>query len=133
MRTRRCFLVSFGAAVAAALPTLAQEGHPLTGTWHGSWGPNAAQRTDITFVILWDGKNINGIINPGFEAMRMENATLEGKGWLVHIEAQAKEGGNSVRVVVEGKIENVTNARRSISGTWTQGSRKGDFKVVRDN
>lgn len=116
-----------------AIFCFAQEGHPLTGAWHGSWGPNAAQRTDITFVITWDGKNINGIINPGYEGMKIEKAALEGKGWLVHMEADAKEGANTVRVVIDGKIENVTNARRSISGTWTQGNRKGDFKVVRDN
>jgi hypothetical protein len=87
----------------------------------------------VTFVITWDGKNINGLINPGYEGMKLEKATLEGKGWLVHFEADAKEGANTVRVVIDGKIENVTNARRSITGTWTQGNRKGDFKVVRDN
>ena len=129
MHTRRSCLLSFGAVLAALAPASAQEGHPLTGTWHGSWGPNATQRTDITFVIDWDGKNINGIINPGFDGMRLENTRLEPKGWMVHFEAQAKDA----RIVIDGKIENVTNARRSISGTWTQGARRGEFKVVRDN
>jgi len=101
----------------------------LTGTWHGSWGPNATQRTDITFVMKWDGKNITGIINPGFDAMPIEKAALETKGWAVHFEATAKDG----KIVADGKIENVTNVRRSITGTWTQGTRRGDFKIVRDN
>jgi len=120
---RSCLLLLF--AVLAA----AQEGHPLTGTWHGSWGPTATQRTDITFVMKWDGKNITGIINPGFDAMPIEKAALETKGWAVHFEATAKDG----KIVADGKIENVTNVRRSITGKWTQGGRTGDFKIVRDN
>ena len=121
---RRSCLLFFVAALA-----IAQEGHPLTGTWHGSWGPSATQRTDVTLVMKWDGKNVVGIINPGFDAMPLENAVLEPKGWMFHFEATAKDG----KVVADGKIENVTNARRSITGKWTQGGRTGDFKVTRDN
>lgn len=121
MKTRRFFLL----ACAGALAAYAQEGHPLTGTWHGAWG----ETNDVTLVISWEGTNLVGIINPGFDSIRMETIQLEPKGWLVHIEANSKEG----RVVVDGKIENVTNPRRSIVGVWTQGSRKGDFKIVRDN
>jgi hypothetical protein len=117
-------LFLFGTALASA-----QEGHPLTGTWHGSWGPNAAQRTDVTLVIAWDGKNVTGIVNPGFDGAKLQNAALEPKGWMVHFEADAKDG----RIVADGKIENVTNARRSITGTWAEGGRRGDFKLVRDN
>ena len=50
------------------------------------------QRTDITLVITWDGKNINGVVNPGFDGAKLQNATLEPKGWMVHFEADAKEG-----------------------------------------
>ena len=129
MRAKWCCAI----LLLAALIAVAQEGHPLAGTWHGSWGPNPTERTDVTFVMEWDGKGIGGIINPGFDGMRIQNATLEA-GWMVHFEADAKDsGGNAVRIVINGKIENVTNARRSIAGTWTQGARRGDFKIVRDN
>ena len=124
MRTRRTCLLLFVGALA-----FAQEGHPLTGTWHGSWGPNATQRTDVTFIMDWDGKTVTGIINPGFDGMKLQNVRLEPKGWAVHFEADAKDG----RVVVDGKIENITNVRRSITGTWMQGTRRGDFKIIRDN
>ena len=30
----------------------AQEGHPLVGTWHGTWGPNTTERHDVTLVIV---------------------------------------------------------------------------------
>jgi len=129
--TRRWFLASSGVALTALAPVFAQEGHPLTGTWHGSWKPSGAngQPIDVTFVMFWDGKTVNGTINPGFEGIKMENTSLEGKGWLVHIEGNSKDG----RIIIDGTIENVTNARRSITGTWKQGARSGDFKVVRDN
>jgi hypothetical protein len=57
---------------------------------------------------------------------------ITGRG--VHFEADVKDKSGAVaHVVADGKIEDVTNARRSIVGTWTQGSVKGDFKVIRDN
>jgi hypothetical protein len=132
MHTRRTCLLCLGAALT--LPALAQEGHPLTGTWHGTWSPAANQQIDLTFVIEWDGNNIGGIINPGFDGMRIENARLEPEGWVFRFETQAKDAaGNPVRVTAEGKIENITNVRRSISGTWTQGQQRGEFKITRDN
>jgi hypothetical protein len=116
------------------VPTLAQEGHPLVGSWHGTWGSDANNRTDVTLVMNWDGKTISGMINPGPDVARFQTATLEPNGWIVHFEADAKDrSGKTVRIVIDGKIEDVTNVRRSISGTWTQGGVKGNFKVVRDN
>jgi hypothetical protein len=130
----RIALLCGAALLAALLPVTAQEGHPLTGTWHGNWGPNATDRTDVTFVMEWDGDNISGIINPGFDVMRIQNARLEHPGWKVHLETDAKDAaGKTVHVVIDGVIENVTYARRQIVGTWTQGGRSNDFKLVRDN
>ena len=115
-------------------PMAAQEGHPLVGTWHGSWGPDAKNRTDATFVMDWDGKNITGMINPGPDSARFQKATLDPSNWTVHFEADVKDRtGATVRAVIDGKIENLTNVRRSIVGTWVQGSAKGDFKITRDN
>jgi hypothetical protein len=118
-------------AMAAAW---AQEGHPLAGTWHGTWGPTAKDRNDITVVLLWDGKNVTGMINPGPDSIKLQNASLDPQGWLVHLEGDAKDGsGVTVHLVADGKIENLTSLRRSIAGTWTQGPVKGDFKITRDN
>jgi hypothetical protein len=118
-----------GVALLAAFTLAAQEGHPLVGTWHGDWGPRPQDRTDVTFVIQWDGKTISGIINPGLDAMKIENATLDVNGWKVHFEANAK----GTRVIVDGTLQDITSVRRSIVGTWTQGAVKGDFKIRRDN
>ena len=115
------------------VPAFAQEGHPLTGTWHGDWGPTPTHRNDVTLVLDWDGKDINGLINPGPDSIKLSKATLDPSNWTVHFEADAKDhGGNPVHFVIDGKIQNLTSIRRSIVGTWNHGNVKGDFKITRD-
>src|SRR5262249_6867778 len=85
---------------------LAQEGHPLVGTWHGDWGPTATHRNDVTLVLDWDGKNITGLINPGPESIKLSKAALEPssdpKAWTVHFEADAKDhDGKPVHFMID--------------------------------
>ena len=132
-RTSASFLRRLMYFVALA-PLLAQEGHPLVGSWHGSWGPDSKSRTNVTFLLNYDGKDITGTLNPGPDATQLQKATLDPSNWGVHLEADLKDrAGSVVHVEIEGKIEDVTSARRSIVGTWTQGAAKGDFKVTRDD
>lgn len=122
------------ASICVIPPLLSQQGHPLVGSWHGSWGPNERDRTDVTIIFNWDGKSITGIVNPGLDSMKLENASLEPSTWTVHFEMDDKGGsGGKVRVVAEGKLQDITNVRRSIVGTWSEGSIKGNFKISRDN
>ena len=52
--------------------------------------------------------------------------------WLVHFEADGKDrSGAAVKYVVDGKIENIGLANRNIVGTWTVGTTKNDFRLVR--
>ena len=48
-----------------AAPAIAQEGHPLKGSWIGTWGPSQNHSNDIIMIMNWDGKAITGTINPG--------------------------------------------------------------------
>lgn len=122
------------AALALIVPIAAQEGHPLSGTWHGTWGPNAKERTDVTLVMEWDGKEITGLLNPGLESSKLQKAALDPSKWGVHFEADVKDkSGKMVHAVADGNIQDVTSIKRSIVGTWVQGGTKGDFKVIRDN
>jgi len=122
------------AAGLTLLTAFAQEGHPLVGTWHGTWGTTAATRNDITVVFLYDGKTIGGMVNPGPDSIKLQNATLDAEGWKVHFEGDTKDvQGKSIRLSADGKIENISNVRRTITGSWTQGAVKGDFKITRDN
>jgi hypothetical protein len=111
-------------------PALAQEGHPLVGAWRGEWGPNAKQRHDVTFVMDYDGKTVTGVINPGFESMKLQKVTLDPATWSVRFETETKDAsGKLIPVVIDAKFEDVTNRHRSLVGTWTQGGVKGDFKI----
>jgi hypothetical protein len=116
-----------------ALSAFAQEGHPLTGTWSGDWGVNATQRTHLTFVMNWDGKNITGTINPGDNAIQLGGVFLDVTNWTVRIEADGKdESGKAVHISAEGKLDDIASAHRKLTGSWTQGAAKGDFRLVRD-
>ncbi|MEP7353626.1 MAG: hypothetical protein ABI824_10385 [Acidobacteriota bacterium] len=113
---------------------LAQEGHPMKGTWHGNFGANEKDRTPITLVMDWDGKNVTGIMNPGLRVAKIEKASLDPSNWMFHFEADYKDrAGTTSHLVVDAKIKDVTNPRRQLVGTFTQGTLKGDFKAARDN
>lgn len=110
-----------------------QEGHPLTGTWYGDWGPTSTHRNDVTVIMSWDGKNISGIINPGPDAIPIKAATLDSSKWTVHLEADAKDREDTVvHYVIDGKLDNLGSYNRTLTGTWSHGAVKGDFKITRD-
>jgi hypothetical protein len=116
--------------VAAAAP--AQEGHPLTGTWSGDWGPSATARTHITMVMAWDGKAVTGTINPGPDAVPVPAIQLDVANWTIRFEGTAKSGSGTEKIAAEGKIEELGSPHRTIAGSWRQGSAKGTFKLTRD-
>ena len=124
---------ALAAALLFAAPALAQFGHPLKGTWSGDWGPTKENRTHVVLELNWDGKAITGKINPGPRAVTLQRAELNPDTWGVHLEADGKDAsGGAVHYVIDGKLENIGAYQRVLSGTWTEGARKGDFKVVRN-
>ena len=132
MPTKMLRLVCLLACLIISAAAFAQEGHPLKGTWLGDWGTSKDDRTQVTIVLDWDGKNITGILNPGPGSIPIQKAALEPKGWLVHFEVEAKDRtGKTVHYVVDGRIENLGLYNRSIVGTWTHDNVKADFKITR--
>jgi hypothetical protein len=120
-------------ALAVALPAWAQFGHPLKGTWSGDWGPSKENRTHVLLELKWDGKAITGTINPGPNAVAFQKASLDPDTWTVHLEGDGKDAsGKAVHYAIDGKLENIGAYQRVMTGTWTQGAAKGDFKVVRN-
>ena len=112
----------------------AQEGHPLIGTWSGDWGMSTAQRNPVLIVMEWNNTTLSGIINPGDrDEAPIRVGTLDSTKWTLHLEADSKdERGNPVKVVVDGKLENIGSHSRTLTGTWTRGTIKGDFKLTRE-
>jgi hypothetical protein len=81
----------------------------------------------------WDSKSLTGMINPGPKAIPLGSGTLDAQKWAVHIEADGKDqAGNPVHIAADGKLDNIGSYNRTITGTWTQGTAKGDFKLTRD-
>jgi hypothetical protein len=126
-----CVLVYMFAGFALSM--LAQEGHPLTGTWHGDYGTSPSQRTPVVFLMHWDSKRVEGKVNPGSNSIPLKAATLDPSKWAVHLEADMKDSaGKPMPMVFDGKLDNVGSYNRTITGTWTSGAQKGDFKLTRD-
>ena len=113
---------------------VAQEGHPLIGTWSGEWGPSRAERTPALIVMEWKTTALSGVINPGYpDEAKIRVGTLDSTKWTLHLEADSKdERGNPVKVIIDGKLENIGSFNRTLTGTWTRGNVKGDFKLTRE-
>jgi hypothetical protein len=120
------------AALVGGASLAAQEGHPLKGSWIGTWDGNKTHGNDVLIILNWDGKAITGQINPGTDNIAIKTATLNPDGWQVHIEADAKDkAGAVVSYVIDGKIENLAFHNRSVVGTWRSQNGKGAFKISR--
>ena len=125
-------------ALAAALliatgAVVAQEGHPLTGTWTGDWGTSPDQRTRITLVMTWDGKAVTGTLNPGPNAVDVRNIVLNVDTWTVRLQVEGKDAaGTPVKIAANGEIEELGSWHRTLRGTWTQDGKKGTFRLTRD-
>jgi len=102
------------------------------------WGPvermpssfSAADRDRLTRAYR---EAITGTINPGPKAVAIKKAELNPDTWGVHVEGEGKDAaGAVVRYVIDGKLENIGAYQRILSGTWTEGGKKGDFRLVRN-
>ena len=132
MRAFTFILALSFASLLGGAPVVAQEGHPLKGSWIGTWAGNKTHGNDVVVVLNWDGKNITGMINPGTDNIAIKAATLNPTGWAVHIEADTKDkSGAVVSYVIDGKIENLPLPNRSVTGTWKSQKESGAFKIGR--
>jgi hypothetical protein len=145
--------------LSLTVPTVAQEGHPLTGTWYGTYGPNAQTRNDLTVVMDWDGRVNTGFVNPGpnraeIKTIRMDitpgnprrapqEATADRPAvteipaklpeFRVHFEFDAPSGaGAANRCTFDGLMDNPVGTNRVVAGTYTCGNQRGDFRIMRN-
>jgi len=127
---RRALLLACAAVcLLVVAPGFAQQGHPLTGTWSGDWGPTSTERHQVTLVMNWDGKNVTGLINPGPDSIPIVSVFVDPTTWTVRIDADTKD---KLHISAEGKLQDLGSYHRTIKGAWTQGSTKGDFRITRD-
>ena len=160
MPARAFRLICLMSLLLASTSVLAQEGHPVKGTWVGHWGPTLTVQSRIVLVIDHDGRTMSGVYQPGPNAVPLKVARLDitpGKPavgvargnsgqapqipavlpiFKVHFEIDAKDAkGNPVAIIAEGTMNNVALPNRSITGTWTQTSGgntvKNEFTITR--
>lgn len=82
----------------------------------------------IFVYMKWNSKTVDATLNPGRKAVPLK-AELDPSNWTVHFEAETKDHKH---VIADGKLENIGSYNRTITGTWSEGSVKGDFKLTRD-
>ena len=81
----------------------------------------------------WDGQKVTGIVNPGPDSFPIGSVYVDVTNWTIRIEADTKDtSGKPVHISAEGKLADLGSYHRTISGNWTQGPVKGDFKITRD-
>jgi hypothetical protein len=125
--------VIFLACLAMAATVSAQFGHPLKGSWSGDWGPNKDTRNRVLVDIGWDGKALSVVVNPGPNGATLSKTSVDLNTWAVRFEGDGKDkSGATVHYIIDGKLENLGAYQRFITGTWTQGSAKGDFRITRN-
>jgi len=143
MQSRLLRVVCLLAVLAMVVPSFAQMGHPLKGSWSGDWWLKKGDENHVLLDFDWDGKTLKGIFNPGTDNAALQNLTLETPPinnvakamdpWLLHFEAEVKDSsGKTVRYIVDGKLQNIGAYNKFVTGTWTVGTQKGEFKVVRN-
>lgn len=102
---------------------LAQEGHPLTGSWSGNRMVDGAASRILLVMDLQRDQTITGYLMENGKRSAIQNLELDVSDWSVSF---TLEGGYSV----EGTIGELgSQTLRTIDGTWTDGSRSGDFSV----
>ena len=115
--------VVLGSCVVLAASVIAQEGHPVKGSWIGVWESNEIHGDDVLVILDWDGERITGIINPGTDNIEIDSAALDPDEWSIRIEAE--------EYVIEGTIQDLELPNRYIVGTWRNQSGRGDFEIRR--
>ncbi|MFM1887399.1 MAG: hypothetical protein RL026_2556 [Pseudomonadota bacterium] len=119
-------LILVGLASAAAI---AQEGYPLDGTWRGERRIPGQPAATVVVVMNWDGKEIQGLVNPGPRAYTLAGSSLEPRGWKVMLHGRNK-AGDSLRIA--GALSKIGEYHRELHGTLVEGGREYPLKLVRE-
>jgi hypothetical protein len=107
---------------------LAQEGHPYEGTWRGTIG-DGVNAKPVVMIIDYDGEQLNGMIDPGRNSYRFENATHDAPNWKIDVTTQNRAGES---VAFSAVMRDIGSVNRTMEGTWTQGGQQLPFRIKRE-
>lgn len=116
----------------SAAGALAQEGHPMSGSWVGDWALGDGKRNRVVVVLEWTGETITGVINPGPNAIPVTSATVDPTEWRLQLQAEGRDAnGRTVAYSLDGVLDNLGTYNRTLTGSWNMNSEKGDFSITR--
>lgn len=102
---------------------LAQEGHPLTGSWSGNRTVEGASSRVLLVMDLQRDQTITGYVLENGKRSALRDVELDVSDWSVSF---TLEDGYAV----EGTIGELgSQTLRTINGTWTDGNSSGAFFV----
>ncbi len=120
-------LVGWVMTIAVSL-VLAQEGHPLTGSWSGSRTVDGKNSRVLMVMDLARDQTISGYVMEQGKRVPLETVSLDLATWSVTFALGASDGGP--RYTVEATFEDMGSAtNRKLAGKWTDGKASGDFSV----
>ena len=114
--------------LVATSAAVAQEGFPLDGTWRGE-RKGGAGPASLVLVMQWDGKQVTGVVNPGPNSLTIKEGRLDPQGWKVSLVAESAKGQ---KATFEGTLDELGSYHRHVTGTWTEGGRSYNVRIVRE-
>lgn len=106
----------------------AQEGHPFEGTWRGTIGAGASAK-QVVMIIDYDGAQLGGMIDPGRNSYRFENATHDAPNWKIDVATQNRAGE---AIAFSAVMHEIGSPNRYMEGSWKQGGQELPFKITRE-
>jgi hypothetical protein len=118
-------------ALTVGLPSAAQEGHPLAGSWLGQLS-GSDHFGSIVLRLEWDGEQVSGVLNPGPRSTPVRDAELDSGHWRVRFQVESPaESGEPTTYTVQAQLEDILMPNRLLVGTWTSESGSGTLQLRR--
>lgn len=115
--------------LAASVAATAQEGFPLDGTWRGERKAEGGSPATLVMVLEWNGSEVTGVVNPGPKSLKIKEGRLDPEGWKVSLTAESATGQ---KATFEGTLDEIGSYHRHVAGTWTEGGRSYNVRMVRE-
>lgn len=127
-KTKTALALVFGWAMALfAAVSLAQEGHPLTGSWSGNRVVDGKNARILMVMELARDQTISGYVLEKGKKVPVEGVTVDPQTWTVKFSLAATEG--APHYTVEATFEDMGATDRQLVGKWTEGKASGVFSV----
>jgi hypothetical protein len=111
---------------------VAQEGHPLDGTWSGDRIVNGEKVRVLVIMRLLPDQSIEGTVIERGVRLPLQDVTLDPADWSMSLTVDgAGRDGEEIHYRMRGQIENLGSAsNRSIVGRWENDNASGDFSLA---